>query len=456
MLTNNYLKSFFAPVFFFCLENSWAQQTYSFSGWAAGNFTYTKIISVPVSNTMTVTYTESANNRANTLVTDNSGPCFGTNSLATAVPFYYNSKWPSTAWEDYSTNGCYCYSVTGFSSGLTLTANYSSNAATNYEQVVIQFASSVSAPLQFSIWNINQGSAGSPYPFTDNVDISALDAMGASVPAADITIGNSCGNMVATAGNTKIITGVKNNCISCANNGSGSNAVSIGIVGTYISRITLKYYSTPANTQANPSSQYIIITDITSPNNAILPISLLSFTGRCDGYNKIFEWTTASEINNDFFTVEKSKNGIDFSELGKIEGAGNSSSLKNYKAEFPEKDLDYKYYRLRQTDFNGKFSFSGVIYLSCIPDYYGDVLLYPNPSSGYTNIRFNTAVDEKIMYSLTDVFGREVKRGEFIHVTKGDVIAMDTGDLPAGIYLIKINEADNKISFPILKLIKEK
>src|ERR1035437_4825619 len=246
------MRSKFTMVLLLFAQISWGQQTYTFSGWVAGSFTYSKTIASPVSNTMTVTYTESANNRANTLVTDNSAPCFGTNSLATGIPFYYDSKWPTTAWEDYSTNGCYCYSVTGFSSGLALAANWPSNASTNYEQVVIQFTSAVCAPVQFALWNVNQGGTSSPYPFTDNVDISALDRSSASVTAANITIGNTCGNTVTTVGNTKTVTGVQNNCANCANDGSGSNSVSIGSAGTYVSRITVKYYSTPTNTQANP------------------------------------------------------------------------------------------------------------------------------------------------------------------------------------------------------------
>jgi len=405
---------------------------------------------------MTATYTEPANNRANTLITDNTGPCFGTNSLATGVPFYYNSKWPTTAWEDYSSSGCYCYSVTGFSSGLALAANWSTNVSTNYEQVVLQFTKPVCAPINFTIWNVNQGNTSSPYPFTDNVDISALDNNSTSVPAANITIGNTCGNTVTTAGNTKTITGVQNNCSNCANDGSGSHTVSIGAVGAYISSITLKYYSSPTNTQANPASQYVIISDITTPCNTLLPVELLSFNGRCEGNKKTFEWTTATETNNAFFTVEKSKNGIDFSELGNISGAGNSSTIINYKTEFSEEDLDYKYYRLKQTDFDGKFSYSEVIYVSCTPDYYGDVFVYPNPASDIANLKFNSPIEGGIVFSFSDVLGRPFYSKEIPVVSIGEEISVSTSDLPAGVYFIRISSKEIKKSFPTLKLVIEK
>lgn len=98
---------------------------------------------------------------------------------------------------------------------------------------------------------------------------------------------------------------------------------------------------------------------ITFNNNACssLPIELLSFKGINNGvYNKI-EWITHSEINNDYFTLESSNNEY-FSDVVRISGAGNSSSIKKY--EF----IDYnpkKYYRLKQTDYNGEFTYSNII-----------------------------------------------------------------------------------------------
>ncbi|HEY4799566.1 MAG TPA: hypothetical protein VII99_10860, partial [Bacteroidia bacterium] len=258
--------SILLKVFFFCCSLPAitilnAQQTFSFSNYSAGSSSYTKTVSSP-SNTMTVTYSESANNRGNCLITDNSAPCFGTNSAVTGIPFFYNSTWPSTAWEDYSSSGCYCYSGTGFSSGLALAANWTSNAASNYEQIVIQFRYAVCAPVNFTVWNVNQGNSSSPYPFTDNVDISALDQLSAAI--ANITVGNTCGNTVTSSSNTVTIKGVANNCANCANDGSGSHSVSIGLGGQYIGTITLKYYPSNNSSNADPSSQYVIFSDIST------------------------------------------------------------------------------------------------------------------------------------------------------------------------------------------------
>lgn len=97
-------------------------------------------------------------------------------------------------------------------------------------------------------------------------------------------------------------------------------------------------------------------------NNACssLPIELLSFKGiNYNSYNEL-TWTTYSEINNDYFTIESSDND-NFSEVSKINGSGNSSSIINYKF------IDYNpktYYRLKQTDYNGDYTYSDIIHIS--------------------------------------------------------------------------------------------
>jgi hypothetical protein len=85
-----------------------------------------------------------------------------------------------------------------------------------------------------------------------------------------------------------------------------------------------------------------------------LPIELLVFTGTNEGSKNYFEWSTATEKNNDYFTLEKSENAIDWLPVVKVYGAGNSNTKKNYTTYDlnPEKKLNY--YRLTQTDFDGE------------------------------------------------------------------------------------------------------
>jgi hypothetical protein len=92
-----------------------------------------------------------------------------------------------------------------------------------------------------------------------------------------------------------------------------------------------------------------------------LPIELISFEGITkNGYNHLF-WKTASESNNDYFTIEKTQDGINFTPIANINGAGNSNMVLNYDY------IDYNiintitYYRLKQTDYDGKYEYSNII-----------------------------------------------------------------------------------------------
>ena len=118
-------------------------------------------------------------------------------------------------------------------------------------------------------------------------------------------------------------------------------------------------------------------------NVTTLPITLLSF----DAEKKIdvvfLSWTTLSEINNDYFTIEKTKDGKNYSEVGKVKGAGNANEQLDYRLidETPYNGLSY--YRLKQTDFNGDFSYSELRAVEFnLPNLLEESNVYPNPTNG--------------------------------------------------------------------------
>jgi hypothetical protein len=94
----------------------------------------------------------------------------------------------------------------------------------------------------------------------------------------------------------------------------------------------------------------------------MLPISLMKFEGENKGVNKNeLNWVTSAEHNNDYFTIEKSLNGTEFFEVGTKVGAGNSSTQINYFLVDSDYRNEINYYRLKQTDFDGKFTYSDII-----------------------------------------------------------------------------------------------
>ncbi|MDB4344392.1 hypothetical protein OAA35_00770, partial [bacterium] len=98
-----------------------------------------------------------------------------------------------------------------------------------------------------------------------------------------------------------------------------------------------------------------------SSSTNVLPIELVSFSGEKKDNRNILNWTTASEINNAFFTVEKSYNGIDFEWVGTQEGTSPSTQIINYSLSDFNVLETLNYYRLKQTDFDGKFEYSNTI-----------------------------------------------------------------------------------------------
>ena len=104
----------------------------------------------------------------------------------------------------------------------------------------------------------------------------------------------------------------------------------------------------------NAGSNYITLASIdafsvwtASPGIVVLPISLIQFDGKNESQSNLLTWVTLTESNNDYFTLERSEDGVEFKTITKMDGAGNSDVIN--------------YYRLKQTDYNGQFSFSEII-----------------------------------------------------------------------------------------------
>lgn len=92
-----------------------------------------------------------------------------------------------------------------------------------------------------------------------------------------------------------------------------------------------------------------------------LPIELLSFNAKVDGTATYLTWSTTTEINNDYFIVEKSYNGHDWEEVTRIKGAGNSNEVISYHYRDDNFKSSTIYYRLKQKDYDGKYSYSDII-----------------------------------------------------------------------------------------------
>ncbi len=188
----------------------------------------------------------------------------------------------------------------------------------------------------------------------------------------------------------------------------------------------------------------------------VLPVELNTFIANTTTYSIELNWTTSSEANNNFFTVEKSLDGSSFSQLIKIKGTGNSQSIKNYKTVDQHPTNGINYYRLKQTDFNGNYKYFSII--KVFYEGYGQTVvkssIKPNPATESITVDFYTENPTTATIVLTNYMGTLVLT-QTIETIKGtNSVELSLKEMPIGVYFLSISgltTEDNKV----LKLIKQ-
>jgi len=169
----------------------------------------------------------------------------------------------------------------------------------------------------------------------------------------------------------------------------------------------------------------------------VLPVELIDFSARVENKIKVkLEWVTASEINNDFFIVQRSKDGREWESLIKKKGAGTTTSTTYYYHFDHSPHKGTSYYRLKQYDLNGDFTYSDVRMVKI--DGIKNILLYPNPSQGIVNLNISSTEKNAALLYIFDSNGRLVYQKD-LSINKGDFIYnTDLSFLNSGFYFIKI------------------
>jgi hypothetical protein len=177
---------------------------------------------------------------------------------------------------------------------------------------------------------------------------------------------------------------------------------------------------------------------VLSDNASPLPVTWLDFDVTCKSLSVELQWSTGTEINNDYFTIEKSYDGVDYFEIGTLNGAGNSNFVNTYSFTDYELINQSAYYRLKQVDFNGAFEYSKVIVsLNCAAEM--DISLYPNPFNDAITIQLPTQNEQEYHIEIKDYLGRIILR-EIITNNSGSSHQLDLSSLASkSVYVISIN-----------------
>lgn len=156
-----------------------------------------------------------------------------------------------------------------------------------------------------------------------------------------------------------------------------------------------------------------------------LPVSLASFTGKKMEKSIRLEWKTESELNNDYFAVERSMDGRNFEQLTKVSGKGNSTERVVYAFEDKNPESATNYYRLRQVDYDGTESFSDIVSVKFKANRL-DLNLYPTLVREEVNLDLTNYENENVLINILNSTGQIVLSKE---VNSSEIVTLSLGNL---------------------------
>jgi hypothetical protein len=184
---------------------------------------------------------------------------------------------------------------------------------------------------------------------------------------------------------------------------------------------------------------YILVTDV-----APLPVSWLDVSARCNQGDATIKWSTATEQNADFFTVERSADGTIFSGIDNIQASGNSNTVKKYSYIDSDPLPGTSYYRVKETDFNGASMLSSqIVNEDCSSGI--EISVFPSPALPSTGLHVvvSGVKDSEVLIVVTDMLGRDFYSKITLISSEEEVIAIDPSHtLAAGVYTVIASSND--------------
>ena len=167
--------------------------------------------------------------------------------------------------------------------------------------------------------------------------------------------------------------------------------------------------------------------------NTPLPITLISFTASVVNGEVVLNWTTAAEMNNDYFTVQRSTAVAGWENIIKVQGAGTSDNTNSYSATDPSPNSGVSYYRLMQTDIDGKSTYSYVVAVN-LGNKVSEILVYPNPAKDQLWIKFVNP--GKYDVTIFNSNGQSVIHPVSVY---GINMELNVSELTSGMYILLIS-----------------
>ncbi|MEZ4773171.1 MAG: discoidin domain-containing protein [Bacteroidia bacterium] len=180
------------------------------------------------------------------------------------------------------------------------------------------------------------------------------------------------------------------------------------------------------------------------------PVEWLDFTVTQDGENALLEWATARELNNDYFSVERTTDGMSFTEIGTIKGAGTTDLIQTYwhlDTDIYSHQSEKIYYRIRQVDYDGKYAYSNTVELNLsAPVKPLAINVFPNPATTEANLEIHTIRTRQLQVHVYNQSGQLL-----YHLRKPEPSTFEKANLPihrwtSGIYYVTVNNGSETIT----------
>jgi hypothetical protein len=192
--------------------------------------------------------------------------------------------------------------------------------------------------------------------------------------------------------------------------------------------------------------------EIIGPVNSPLPVELAEFSGEAKENFNALKWITTSEINNNYFDLERSANGMEFQTVVTIKGNGTTTNSNSYSHDDFDIEPKNYYYRLKQVDYNGNSKYSSVILVKRHSNASANIKsVFPNPFTQQLILIFNSAVSEPVEVSLFNLTGKQVYHERM--VPQGVICTIDLAKNPiaSGAYLLKATCGNETRTFKVFR-----
>lgn len=183
---------------------------------------------------------------------------------------------------------------------------------------------------------------------------------------------------------------------------------------------------------------------------SILPVTLNNFSAKNDNEANLLKWSTSTEINSNYFEIQRSNDGVNFSKIGLVYASGNTSTLKQYQFTDKQPLKGLNLYRLSVVDLDGKMKYSKVISVEVKrASSFSIEKIGLSPQRNTLNIIVNSNKDQKMRATITDVSGRIYYTTSTQLLSGNTTISKNITGLSKGIYYLKLSTTEELITKPL-------